>query len=112
MTTEPKLNKSTGRLAVAEAHALACWNVLVKHCEAGRCNCHLGIGGSVHILNGCAVGRMLNEEYEIASHRVRNFFGNQPELPLEAGDMGSTLEPQREGAPHTTPIVPWGPEYS
>jgi len=87
---------SSGRLAlavaVAEAHALACWNALVKHCEAGRCNCHLGYGVSEHILNGCEAGRMLLDEYTIASTRVRNFIGNEPWLPLEAGDFGSTTE--------------------
>jgi hypothetical protein len=94
MTTEPKLNESplttTGRLRVAQERARACWNVLVKHCEAGRCTCNLGVCGSVNILNACVVGRMLSDEYIIAKARVQELA--QINLPLEAGDMGSTLE--------------------
>lgn len=82
---------SAGQLAVAKAHAVACWNLVAQHCQQGRCTCHLDVGGSVHIIQGCVTGRMLNDEYAIAAERVRDLSASK----LEAGDMESTLEPER-----------------
>lgn len=108
MIPEQSLNKSPGETAQSPAeHAMSCWLVLVRHCEAGRCTCHIGAGGSVHVLNGCVTGRMLFDEYKIASRRndpnpdvvsdrVRELNGNLSAL-LEDGDMGSTLCPDGEG---------------
>ena len=87
----PNLNCQGETAQSPSEHAESCWAALARHCEGGRCTCHLGIGGSVHVLNGCAVGRMLENEYAIASERVRNRRGPS----LEAGDMGSTLEKVR-----------------
>lgn len=95
MTTEPNLNKSTGRLAVAEAHVRTCWFRIAEHCQSGRCNCHLGPYGSVHVINGCAAGRMLFDEYRHALDVVRDLLQVSFPLELEAGDMESTLEEVR-----------------
>lgn len=79
---------STGRLRLAEEHARACWDKLVEHAQGGRCTCHLGAHGSVHVLNACYTGRMLQDEYFTAAERVREL---SPKL--EEGDMESTLDP-------------------
>lgn len=63
MQTEHSLN--------ADTHANACWLRLVAHAQAGRCTCHLGFGGSVNVLGGCSVGRMLKDEYERAKEAVK-----------------------------------------
>ena len=83
-------SSSTGRLRVAEEHARACWSRLVEHAQQGRCTCHLGVGGSVRVLDGCVTGRMLHDEYWIAADRVRDLSPSQ----LVQGDMESTLDPQ------------------
>ena len=89
----PNLN-CQGETAQSPAeHSESCWAALVRHCEGGRCTCHIGIGGSVHVLNGCSVGRHMYEEYQIATQRVRDLARKAGQLELlEAGDMGSTLE--------------------
>ncbi len=75
MQTEPKLNVDT--------HANACWLRLVVHAQSGRCTCHLGVAGSVHVLDGCSVGRMLRDEYTIAKAEEKA----RAESKLEAGDF-------------------------
>ena len=98
MQSEQTLN---GTAQSPKAHATSCWLVLIKHCQDGRCNCHLDLYGSVHILKGCAVGRMLHDEYLLALisvKRARELACQKKALagqPLEAGDMGSTLEDVR-----------------
>ena len=115
MKSEQSLNETAQSPA---EHARSCWRQLTTHCHANRCNCHLGIYGSVHIIAGCETGRMLAEEYEIATQRVRDLFQIEMDMEchedaavcdcsyhenlraaeeshLEAGDMGSTLEKVR-----------------
>lgn len=76
MQTEHSLN--------ADTHANACWLRLVAHAQSGRCTCHLGVGGSVHVLDGCSVGRMLKDEYERAKEAVKA----RAQSRLEPGDFG------------------------
>jgi hypothetical protein len=106
MNAEPKLN-NTEELRVAHRDALHCWRLLEIHANEGRCNCHQSEDGSIHILNACVTGRMLNDEYASRAERLRelsppiNRHGapDVPDLnkqPLEAGDMESTLEPDHE----------------
>jgi len=95
MNPEQTLNAppltSTGRLRVAEEHARACWDKLVEHAKGGRCTCHLGAHGSVHVLNACYTGRMLQAEYFSAAERVREL--SPPiQSKLEPGDMESMLD--------------------
>lgn len=75
MNNEPTLN--------ADTHARACWLRLVEHAQSGRCTCHLGHGGSVNVLDGCSVGRMLRDEYEIAKAEVKA----RAQSRLEPGDF-------------------------
>ncbi len=85
---------STGRLRVAEEHARKCWQQLVEHAQGGRCTCHLGAHGSVHVLNACYTGRMLQGEYFTAAERVREL-SPPPQSKLEAGDFdGRDPSPQ------------------
>ena len=86
----PEEPMSVGRLRVAEEHAHTCWQRLIEHAQGGRCTCHLGIGGSVHVLAGCVTGRMLYEEYWRAADLVREL---SPKL--EAGDFDG-LDPAEE----------------
>lgn len=110
MQPVPNLNKSTGRLDVAEAHALACWAALERHVTpmAGHkgakwCGCYKHeIAGHIVVHKSCEVGEACAEEYEIASRRVREIkaesilgFVFPDDSGLEAGDMGSTLEQVR-----------------
>lgn len=64
-----------GRLAAAQQHALACFNVLRRHVvNSPRCGCHLGESTSFphFIINpACLLGANAFEEYEIATRRVR-----------------------------------------
>lgn len=91
MNSEQALNENLGETAQSpEEHAQSCWDVLVRHCQAGRCTCHIGIGGSVHVLSGCVVGLMLFDEYMIASRRSdhvpnlpRGLNGNLSEIFLD-----------------------------
>lgn len=75
MKTESSLN--------ADTHANTCWLRLVAHAQSGRCTCHLGFGGSVNVLDGCSVGRMLKDEYERATAAVR---AKAAQSTLEPGD--------------------------
>lgn len=89
---------SVGRLRVAEEHARACWQRLVEHAQGGRCTCHLGVGGSVHVLAGCVTGRMLHDEYWTAAELVREMSPGleigDPRHDLEVGDFdGRDPEP-------------------
>lgn len=97
MNSEQMLNSSPPRypsatdpaLRAAEEHRARCWLRLVEHAKTGRCTCSLGVGGSVHILAGCATGRMLWEEYVRAADEVRELTPK-----LEAGDFdGRDPEP-------------------
>ena len=97
-----KLNepKSTGYLAVAEAHALACWAVMEIHvalaARAGgsrRCGCYRhDLAGHIVIYKNCEVGEACAEQYEIASRRVREMTVTYEIIGLEHGDMESTVE--------------------
>jgi len=111
---------TVGRLRVAEEHARACWQRLVEHAQGGRCTCHLGVGGSVHVLAGCVTGRMLHEEYWRAAELVRELSPNYTEGPrhgaygrnsasesgdrdshqLEAGDFDGR-DPESDSPPST-----------
>ena len=84
---KPIERKATGALAVAQAHARACWDRTIEHAEAGRCTCHIDMDGSVHTFHGCVTGRMLSEEYWIAADRVVSL---SPKL--EFGDFEKPLE--------------------
>ena len=68
-------DKPTGHLAVAEAYALACFNVLNKHLEGTpRCGCLVEDGASFpafQINTQCLLGMNALEEYETAAARVR-----------------------------------------
>lgn len=75
MQTEHSLN--------ADTHANSCWLRLVAHAQSGRCTCHLGFGGSVNVLGGCSVGRMLKDEYERAKEAVKA----RARAKLEEGDF-------------------------
>lgn len=105
MQPEQPLNKLTptdcnGLLAVAEAHALACWAALERHIQSKnlyrdrqRCGCYKhDYAGHIVVVKTCDVGEACAEEYEIASRRVREI---KAAAGLEAGDMGSTLEDVR-----------------
>lgn len=79
MNAEPTLN--------ADTHANACWLRLVVHAQSGRCTCHLSVGGSVNVVEGCAVGRMLRDEYTIAKAEVKA----RAQSTLEPGDFEAAL---------------------
>lgn len=71
MQTNNLSTPSTG-LATAEAHAVTCWTALSRHARiAYRCVCHHNQYGTVITAVGCEIGQKLREEYEIASHAVR-----------------------------------------
>lgn len=109
---------SVGRLRVAEEHAHTCWQRLVEHAQGGRCTCHLGIGGSVHVLAGCYTGRVLHDEYWIAAERVRELSpgytqgprhgvsghdiasesGDKESRQLEAGDFDPNFDIVSDGS--------------
>ena len=74
-----------GRLADAQQHALACFNVLRRHVtNSPRCGCHLEEGASFPsfaINPACLLGANAFEEYEIATRRVcalKEFQTNPP----------------------------------
>ena len=109
MRPEQTLNKLTptdcnGLLAVAEAHALACWAALERHAQfhpncpgtrrsAPRCGCYKhDQAGHIVIHKSCEVGEACAEEYEIASRRVREITLATEQKELELGDMESTVE--------------------
>lgn len=85
MKTESSLN--------ADTHSNTCWLRLVAHAQAGRCSCHLSFGGAVHVLNGCATGRMLNDEYQRAKEAVKA----RARAKLEAGDFVTEADPVFQG---------------
>jgi hypothetical protein len=87
MNSEQSLNKPTGRLAVATAHAVACWHSLERHASKCQAGCAMSFDGAF-TLGQCEIGAACAEEYQIASRRVREM---QTTARLEAGDMGSTL---------------------
>lgn len=73
----------------ADTHARTCWLRLVEHAQSGRCTCHLGYGGSVNVLDGCSVGRMLRDEYEHAKEAVKA----RARAKLEEGDFEAHATP-------------------
>ena len=100
MKPESKLNGTAQSL---EQHALSCWAALEKHVQTpqspngflgARCGCYRhSIAGHIVVHKSCAIGDALAEEYEIASRRVREASSHKVIQALEAGDMGSTLDP-------------------
>ena len=63
----------TAHIAAAEAHAKACFEALERHCgghQFPRCGC-LHDAMVLVVAEGCELGQVLKEEYEIASRRVR-----------------------------------------
>jgi hypothetical protein len=65
----------TGHIAVAEAHARACFDALERHCaghQLPRCGCYRQPEQAHMVISdSCDIGQVLREEYEIASRRVR-----------------------------------------
>lgn len=110
MNTERKLNTphtpvldTKGRLAIAEAHAVACWAALERHVHTStwgakrydlppRCGCYKhDQAGHIVIQKSCEVGEACAEEYEIASRRVREIQAEQS--TLEQGDFEAHATP-------------------
>lgn len=105
----PAESTSVGRLRVAEEHARDNWRRLVEHAQGGRCTCHLGIGGSVHVLAACYTGRMLYEEYWIAAERVRELSPCRDLLsgPALDREIASRLEAGDFDGRDPEPICAW-----
>lgn len=80
----------------ANTHSNTCWLRLVAHAQSGRCTCHLGVGGSVNVLDGCSVGRMLKDEYEIAKAEVKA----RAQSRLEPGDFEQSITDEEFRAIH------------
>lgn len=80
MSTTP-----TGRLAVAQAHALACLEVLNRHFEdSPRCGCRIDTSGEFPVYiaaPGCLLGLNACEEYDLATDRVLELKSLNPKTP-------------------------------
>src|SRR5574343_1726823 len=94
MNPEPNLNSqppSAAQIHVAEQWAVARWAALERHCYTTRhgrlCACRMESGVVADIDPRCETGKMLLEEYEISSRRVREL---QAAAKLEAGDYEPT----------------------
>jgi hypothetical protein len=75
MSASVPATNATGRIAVAESHARACFDALERHCaghQLPRCGCYRQPEQArMVIADSCDIGQVLREEYEIASRRVR-----------------------------------------
>ena len=77
--------QSNGELTAAQAHALACFNVLTKHFqEPHKCACWVDSSGEFPVYvaaESCLPGLNAREEYEIATDRVLELKALKPKTP-------------------------------
>lgn len=95
-------------IATAEAHAKACYEALERHC-GGRdtpiCGCFIDRrGGRCVVAEGCELGQVLKEEYEIASRRVRELRETGRIDRMEREDMNALMTSARGTNTHSEAV--------